>query len=237
MPHTRTTVQEVFLFDELDAAAKERARDWYRESPFDFEFDCEIDEFVTIGEAIGIDFDTHEVKLMGGKTRREPNIYWSVGYCQSDYAAFEGTYDYKATAERDLRAINDDDTWPPLKIAMALTRIQADNAFGIHARMVINRDHMYVSECYDRRNGERDIGNVGKEIDDLMERLARYLYQQLRDTNDIITGTPGDDKLVGIFTSEAHGRADRRRARHPDRGVRRTGADGAAAGQEGVTRW
>src|SRR4051794_24426167 len=133
MPQTRTIEQTVYQFDELSDAAKEKAREWYRECIDSNDFDCEVDEFVTIAEAIGIDFDTHEVKLMSGRTRREPNIYWSVGYCQSDYAAFEGTYDYKADAEARLRAINDDDTWEPLIIAQALACVQIANAFGLRA--------------------------------------------------------------------------------------------------------
>jgi hypothetical protein len=73
-------------FDELDDAAKERARDWYRECIDEDDFSCEIDEFASICDILGIDLKTHEVALMSGKTRSDPNIYWSVGYCQSDYA-------------------------------------------------------------------------------------------------------------------------------------------------------
>jgi hypothetical protein len=200
MPQTRTITQTVYQFDELDDAAKERARDWYREASYGdtSDFDCEIDEFVHIAEALGIDFDTHEVKLMNGKTRSEPNIYWSVGYCQSDYASFEGTYDYKATAVQQIRHINNDDTWEPLRIAQALAKIQCENAFGIRAKMRVVRDWMSVDEVYDRRDEERDIGSAWKEVEELMHDLARYLYQQLRDQSDYLHSDEAVDESITI---------------------------------------
>jgi hypothetical protein len=198
MPQTITITSEAYSFDELSDAAKERARDWYRECIDEHDFSCEIDEFVTIGEAIGIDFDTHEVKLMSGKTRSDPDIYWSVGYCQSDHASFEGTYDYNAAAVAKLRAINDDDTWEPLRIATELAEIQLRNAFGIRAVCKVrgNRDYLSVEECYDRRDEERDLGADGKAVEECMERLARYLYKQLRDQSDYLHSDEAVDESI-----------------------------------------
>lgn len=39
---------------------------------------------------VGITASTHEVKLMNGKTRQDPNIYFSGFWCQGDGACFEG---------------------------------------------------------------------------------------------------------------------------------------------------
>jgi hypothetical protein len=113
---------------------------------------------------------------MSGKTRRDPNIYWSVGYCQSDYASFEGTYDYKADACLKLREINNDDTWEPLRIAQALARIQCENAFGLRATMYSGLPRLHVDRGLGpAQRGSRD-GEAYSEIEELMRDLARYLY-------------------------------------------------------------
>lgn len=208
MPKTITITKELFSFDELSDAAKERARDWYRSCTDETDFSCEIDEFVTIGEAIGITFDTHEVQLMSGKTRRDPNVYYSVGYCQSDCASFEGTYDYQPDACLKLREINNDDTWKPLQIAMALARIQADNAFGLRA--VIKGDDYPSVDVIDRRNEDRDVSAAEEEIKELMRDLARYLYQQLRDQSDYLYSAEAVDESIEAneYTFDEEGNRD-----------------------------
>jgi hypothetical protein len=195
MPKTRIITQTVYQFDELSDKAKERAREWYREAIDENDYECEISEFADICEMIGIGLDTHEVKLMSGKTRQDPNIYWSVGYCQSDYAAFEGTYDYKADACIKLREMNDDDTWAPLRIAMVLAKIQAENAFGLRATVKItNKDWMQI-EVIDRRNEER-YSLQFDEVIQLMRDLARYLYKQLRDQSDYLNSDENIDEMM-----------------------------------------
>lgn len=195
MPRTITITKDVFSFDELSDEAKERARDWYRGCIDELDFDCEIDEFATICDIIGIDLDTHEVKLMGGKTRREPNIYWSVGYCQSDYAAFEGRYDYKATAERELRKINDDDAWAPIRIAKALAKIQADNAFGLTAVIKYTDYYGFSVTVRDRRNEDRTVEEEDA-VEELLRDLAHYLYRQLRDQSDYLHSDEAVDESI-----------------------------------------
>lgn len=49
-----------------------------------------IEDFATQLTEVGITVDTHEVKLMNGKTREVPNIYFSGFWCQGDGAYFEG---------------------------------------------------------------------------------------------------------------------------------------------------
>lgn len=199
MPSVAHQVSLAYQFDELSDSAKEKARDWYRGCIDEMDFSCEIEEFVRVGEAIGIDFDTHEVKLMSGKTRQDPNIYWSVGYCQSDYASFEGTYDYKADAELKLREINDDDAWEPLRIAMALAKIQCENMFGIRATIKTHNYGGASVEVVDRRNEYRDdngIVTAEKEVGELMSRLMQYLYKQLRDQSDYLHSDENIDECI-----------------------------------------
>ncbi len=85
---------KAYEFDELSDKAKEKAREWFREAGMgdDYWTEFVIDEVVEQGQFMGIEFATKEVKLMGGGTRRDPNIYWSGFWCQGDGACFEGTW-------------------------------------------------------------------------------------------------------------------------------------------------
>lgn len=75
----RTIEKTIFKFEELeDERAKERARDWYRQGSGPEDFEYTTDDAVTIGELMGIDFDTRTVQLYGGGTRGEPKVYWSL---------------------------------------------------------------------------------------------------------------------------------------------------------------
>ncbi len=90
----------VYQFDELSDKAKEKARDWFRESAQGDNYFTEavIEDAVEIGRMLGIDFKSRQVPLMSGKTRAEPAIFWSGFSSQGDGASFEGSYAYKADA-------------------------------------------------------------------------------------------------------------------------------------------
>lgn len=205
MPQIITLVSEAYRFDELDDAAKERARDWYREASAGdtYEFEHIIDDFIRVGEIIGIDFTTHTVNLHGGGTRQEPNIYWSGFCCQGDGACFEGVYDYKATAPTKIREHAPQDT-ELHRIADELSRIQAANTFGVRAFIVHRSSHYYHSrtmsiEVTDRRNeGRYDKALViaEKDIGELMVDLADWLYKQLSDHNDYLYSTEHVDETI-----------------------------------------
>ena len=64
----------IYTFDELSEDAKERARDWYRESD---EFNPEFEQFETAAKILGIEFDTRPITLMSGKTLYESHIMYS----------------------------------------------------------------------------------------------------------------------------------------------------------------
>jgi hypothetical protein len=204
MPQTVTITSEAYDFGELSDEAKEKARDWYRGCIDEYDFSCEVDEFITIGEAIGIDFTTHTVNLMGGGTRQEPNIWYDISCCQGNGACFEGTYTYKATAEQELRAINNDDSWVPIEVAQGLAAIQLRNAFGLQAN-ICKRDHHYCPEhtvsieLEDRRNYHRcddEINAAEKEIGELMVDLMCYLYRQLSDQRDYLYSDEAVDESI-----------------------------------------
>jgi hypothetical protein len=88
MPETITKL--VYLFDELNPAAKETARQWFREG-LPSEFLEDRDDWERVAAIIGVTFDRHDVRLMGGGTRSEANIWWSGFSSQGDGASWEGS--------------------------------------------------------------------------------------------------------------------------------------------------
>lgn len=101
-------VQElkVYTFDELSEPAKERARDWWRRvaaDDFSFHADDVMHDCADGLALIGIDIRKRPVKLMGGGTRMEPNIYYSGFSSRGDGASFSGSYAYVKGGARKLR--------------------------------------------------------------------------------------------------------------------------------------
>jgi hypothetical protein len=198
MPQTIT--KEVYTFDELSAVAKARARDWWREASYSdtSDFDCVIDDFVTIAELMGFDFATHTVNLHGGGMRQEPNIYWSVGYCQSDYASFEGTYTFRPGGAAKVRAHAPQDQ-ELSRIVSELALVQSRNLFGLQATIKYRDYGGFSIEVIDRRNEDRSddlICAAEKEIGELVKDLARWLYERLRDESDHISSDEYIDESI-----------------------------------------
>jgi len=183
----RTITKTVYQFAELSSKAKEKAREWYRSCSDSSDLDNVIEDFTRIAEIIGLELDTYPVRLMSGKTRNDPALYYSVGYCQSDYAAFAGTWKYKAGC---LKAIKE---YAPLNtglhsIVSDWQALQKTNFYRLRAICSENRGNQYVNEVvksyssrYDEESvdykTERAAGNIATD-------LAHWLYCQLRDECD-----------------------------------------------------
>lgn len=95
----------VYQFEELSDTAKERAREWYREREAE-EFGS--DEFIlestkTAASIIGIEFAERSYRTSRGKSYTEPDISWSLAYCQGDGASFAGTYRFTRGAADAIR--------------------------------------------------------------------------------------------------------------------------------------
>lgn len=161
MPQTITITSEAYRFDELSDEAKERARDWYREGLSELEdlSDRHYDDFVSVAEIIGIEFNQRETgQRRDGTKLYGPTIYWS-GFCsQGDGACFEGTYDYNATAGMRIRAYAPKDERLH-SLVDALAVIQARNGFGLQATMKHSghyyHEHSMSIDVCDRRNEDR----------------------------------------------------------------------------------
>lgn len=84
---------KVYTYDELSDKAKEKARNWYREGNLDYDWwDCSYEDFANRAQELGIDLRQKPVKLMNGKTRYVPEIYFSGFYHQNSGSSFAGTW-------------------------------------------------------------------------------------------------------------------------------------------------
>lgn len=90
----RTKTVELYKYDELSDAAKEKARDGYRRALADDELYREsvYDMAADAAVLFGFDIRQRRVKLMNGATELRPAIYYSGFWNQGDGACCEGVW-------------------------------------------------------------------------------------------------------------------------------------------------
>src|SRR5574343_1664132 len=158
----RTITLDVFQFDELSDSAKEKAREWYRGCDCGDYLDYIVEDFKAIGKIIGLEVS---------------NVFYSVGFVQSDYAAFVGTWRY---AKGCMAAIKE----------YAPTDAELHNI--VSAWCDLQRKHFYrvSAECVCRRDWQAvdgvDVGGwyvlaVHDSASEISRDLSSWLYHRLRD--------------------------------------------------------
>jgi hypothetical protein len=181
VPRTKTTT--VYIFDELDERAKERAREWMRTiEASDCDFDHVLDDAAIICGLLGIRLTTRTVHVTGGRTRREPIIYYSGFYTQGDGACFEGSYGYAPGASAKIRAHAPHDT-ALHQIADRLRTIQRRRFYHLEASLSHRgryyHEHSVTIDVGDNRNIYRDIGKDADALADALRDLMSWIYRQL----------------------------------------------------------
>ena len=157
----------VYNFSELSDKAKEKARQWWRDS-FEFDASSILDDAKEIGEFLGYDIS---------------EIYYSGFSSQGDGACFKGTW-----RGSDLK-INDFKSSYPIqheelhKIGEALAREVA--TFPIASLTVKHRGHYYHDKStvfdIDCGNGiySQSADDCAKQLIDLSRDFMRWIYRQL----------------------------------------------------------
>jgi hypothetical protein len=182
MPITKTVT--LYTFDELNDKAKEKARDWWRSCRDSQDLDCAIDDFEIICGLLGIKLKQREFKTIGGTTRSEPDVSWSLGYSQSDFASFDGFYQNKADAVQSIREYAPQDE--TLRgIAEGLEAIQKRN--GGHLLATIKHHHYYGQQVETKLDDSHEE-TEGKEVSDedykavkcAVRELSAWFYNALR---------------------------------------------------------
>lgn len=182
MPETRAIT--VYRLDELPDGAKERARDWYRQTAFDYPwYDFVYQDFETVCDLLGLRLKTSPARLYGGGTRQKPSIYFRGFWSQGDGACFEGQYRYRPGVAKMIRAHAP--TYLELhQIADTLLEVQRRNFYQLTAS-AIHRGHYYHEYCMvldvDRDSlANQDMTADAEEgVKEALRDLARWLYREL----------------------------------------------------------
>lgn len=181
MPTEKTIT--LYQYAELSEAAKEMARQWWLECRDASDYESVIEDFAEIVRLMGFDLTTHTVRTYGGKTREEPNVWWSLGYCQSDFAGFESRYRYNKGGLAALKAYAPNDVTLHA-IAESLQEMQKRNFWQISAVIRFDDRRGYtIAEtlkdgCYMYgSDAEADAESV---ITEACKDLSRWLYDHLR---------------------------------------------------------
>lgn len=179
MPHIVET--EVFEFDELSDSAKERAREWYRDGALDYDWwSFTYDDAARVAEILGIDLKQSPVKLMNGKTRYDPSIWFNGFYSQGSGSAFDGEYRYAKGCVQKIKEYAPQDA-ELHRIAQLLTDVQKTNFYRLRAAIRSNRDNWINVEVSDSEDLCRPL--LRNDEEDLIQALRdfnHWIYQSLQ---------------------------------------------------------
>ncbi|WP_067737549.1 antitoxin of toxin-antitoxin stability system [Novosphingobium naphthalenivorans] len=201
----------VYQLAELDEAAKDKARAWFREGGFDHDwYDAVYADFEQICAILGVTLDTRTVRLVGGGSRQEPCIYFRGFWSQGDGACFEGRYAYARGVPANIRKYAPKDT-ELHQIADALQAVQRRNFYQLHAR-VRHRGHYYHEYCMDvsvereSPSGQDMNADAENVVVEALRDLARWLYRQLEREYEYLSSDECVDTAIAVnaytFTDE-----------------------------------
>ncbi len=191
----------VYRLNELSGDAKDKARAWYREGGFDYDwYDAVYEDFQRITDILGIRLRTRTVRLMGGGTRQDPCIWFRGFWSQGDGACWEGFYSYRKNASTEIRS------YAPLDgtlhgIADSLQAIQRRNFYQLRAE-ASHRSHYYHEYCM-AISVERDsptyqdmTADAEDTVVEALRDLARLLYRQLEREYDYLSSDEVVDESI-----------------------------------------
>jgi hypothetical protein len=195
----------VYCFAELSDAAKEKARNWYRElGPHDDWSDAVYEDFERICEILGFRLKTTPVRLMGGGMRQKPCIWFSGFWSQGDGASFEGYWSHSKGSAKAIRA------YAPLDAALhdivdRLQAIQRENFYQLSAE-VSHRGRYYHEYCMsvdvtrESSTWQPPTADSEEIVTEALRDLARWLYRQLEAEYDHLTSDEAIEE--GIVVNE-----------------------------------
>lgn len=164
-------------------------------------WDSLFEDFVEQLAEIGITVDTHEVKLMNGKTRQDPSIYFSGFWCQGDGAYFEG----RVSDWPKFLAVLGKESWAGWAEECSW-RASSANLYGNN--MSVNSELAAPENPHDEEEdplrfhawsvinlppSEADLAALESEIESKFEELASELYNDLEAEHDYQTA---DEQVV-----------------------------------------
>lgn len=202
-----------YRFDELSDAARENARNWYRElGPQDDWWEAVYDDFERVCEILGFRLKTTPVRLMGGGTYPRPCIWFSGFWSQGDGACVEAQYAYAGGAAKNIRDYASQDATLH-DIADRLQAVQRRNFYQLCAD-VSHRGHycheycMAIDVTRGSSTGQEITEDAEAIVTEALRDLARWLYRQLQAEYDHLTSdeTIEEGIIVNEYTFTEAGR-------------------------------
>jgi hypothetical protein len=202
MPHDKTV--KVWLFNELDDHAKERAREWYRQGAFDYEWwEFVYDDAEQCAKCLGIEIAHRQARNGKGEPiKGRLTIYFSGFSSQGDGACFEGDYRYKKGWRKALKAHAPQDK-ELLEIGQVLQAAQKPsrwtatasirNAGRYHDMSVlVNAEYPNVDTA---RNDE--VCEIRQSmIEQCMKDFAHWIYKRLESEYDYMNSDEQVDEAI-----------------------------------------
>lgn len=162
-------------YAELNDAAKEKARQWWKDLVFNDSCDWEAvyEDANTVAALMGITIDKRSFKRVNGSTGYELDIEFDLAYCQGDFAHFSGRYTY---AKGSVKAIKD---YAPKDeklhdFAKRLQAVQRRNFYKVFATI---RNGRTEAERNDWTSLSREDE---KEVQSVITDFGQWIYEQLR---------------------------------------------------------
>lgn len=186
----RTVSVTTYGIEELEGAARERARDWHRQHGMhEAWYDHVFEDFKAIAKCLGL-------TLAG--TEGTPAIYFRGFSYQGQGASFEGSYRHRARSTQAIREHAPADT-ALHAIADALDRVQArfGNGLAVEITKPGRGEHEYMMECEVRQthdDGPLPDDTAQEAISEQMRALARWLYAALESTWEAETADEAVDE-------------------------------------------
>ena len=160
-----------------------------------------IEDFAEQLTEVGITADTHEVKLMNGKTREVPNIYFSGFWCQGDGAYFEG---HVSDWPKFLAALDKEDwvfrahecNWRASSVNSRGNNMSVNSELGAPENPHDEEEDPLRFHAWNVINfppSEADLAALESKIESKFEELASKLYDDLEAEYDHQTA---DEQVV-----------------------------------------
>ncbi len=208
----RTKCKEVYRFNELSDTAKDKAREWYRDGAFDDDWwDAVYEDAARIGAMLGIDLHQKPVKLMNGRTRLDPEIYFSGFDHQGQGSAYGATWKAEnvqaqalkkeAPQDKELHRLADVFTElakenPELSATVSPKR---DTDLEINVEHGETRENLVNELEYKSKEYEAETQADQERADTLEEALNdfnRWIFRQLRTEYDWLNSDEQVDEAI-----------------------------------------
>jgi hypothetical protein len=182
------TTETTYKFADLDEKAKERAIDWYREAVAQ-DWEPQLDDMVESLSYLGISV-IWETRT-GTFARTHYAFNWSIGYCQSDFAAFAG--DWRARNVNMPGCLEDRPTDTKLHDLCARYMAVMIRWPDAAAAYVMGHRDRHTSLDWALSNTDEDDfagafnGDGQGTLVDLMKDVCAYIYDTWRDAYEFDT--------------------------------------------------